>query len=113
MVEKIEQRHREQAASALEARYPKDPKTVKVAAQMRAGECDSHPGIQGAAFYDGSLKTYTFKVKGEPDFMVDTIGPNSAMGSANFHFKCLPEGAWMETQAGSNTFFWALGDFFN
>ncbi len=111
MVEKIEQHHREQAAANLEKLYPNDSRTAKVAARMRAGECDDHPGIQGSAFYDGANKVYTFRVKGEPVFSVETIGPNSAMGAANFHFKCLPQGAWMEN--GLNNFFWAEGNFFD
>lgn len=113
MVEKVEQRHREQAAKALEARYPNDPKATKIAAQMRVGECDDHPSIQGAVFYDGDLKTYTFEVKGRRDFIISTATPQEAMGAANRHFSCLPQGAWMETQAGSNRFFWALGNFFD
>lgn len=54
MVERIEQRHREQAAKSLEARYPKDPKTAKVAALIRAGECDENASVQAAAFYEAS-----------------------------------------------------------
>lgn len=113
MVEKIEQRHREQAAASLEKRYPNDPKTPAMAAKIRAGEADDNAAVQAAAFYDGSLKTYTFEVRGRPKFTVEATSPRDAYGPANKHFGCLPQGAWMETQAGSNSFFWALGNFFD
>ena len=111
MVEKIEQHHREQAAAGLEARYPTDPKTAKIAAMLRAGEMDDNAAVQAAAFYEVKDKTYTFKVTGRPMFTVDAASPVLAMTAANKNFTCLPQGAWMEN--GLNNFFWALGNFFD
>lgn len=54
MVEKIEQRHREAAAAALEARYPQDPRTPIVAAKLRAGQADDNAAVQAAAFYEAN-----------------------------------------------------------
>ena len=58
---------------------------------------------------------YTFEVKRGDGcvlpYAVESKDPWAAMVTANKHYGSLPQGAWMEN--GPNSFYWALGNFFD
>lgn len=61
-------------------------------------------------------QTFTFKVTGKADFVIEAVTPGDAMGRANAHFGSLPQGVWMEAPSWAktpNTYTWTLGNFFD
>ena len=58
------------------------------------------------------MQTYSFSFANR-SIKVDSASKLDAYGVANRKFGSLPQGAWMESSLNKNSFYWALGNFFD
>lgn len=57
------------------------------------------------------MQTYTFSVNSKK-INIKADRPTTAMDIANHKFESRPQGVWMEGSS-KNSFYWALGNFFD